>query len=89
LVVACKVVVHLHNLVAVDNNRLVVVDNRFVVVDNLLDCIADNLLVDLEVDNKVEHLPDKIAVVVEEVDHNLVVHKRLLLVHNHLVVDNN
>jgi hypothetical protein len=68
------VVVHHHNLV---------------VVDKVLDYMVDNLVVDLEVDNKVVHLQDNIAVVVEEVDHNLVVHKHLLLVYNRLVVDNN
>jgi hypothetical protein len=68
------VVVHHHNLV---------------VVDKVLDYMVDNPVVDLEVDKKVVHLPDNIAVVVEEVDHNLVDHKHLLLVHNHLVVDNN
>jgi hypothetical protein len=70
-----KVVVHLHNLVVVDKN--------------FLDYMVDNLVVDLEVNNKLEHLQDNIAVVVEEVDHNLVDHKHLLLVSVHLVADNN
>ncbi len=69
------VAVHHHNLVAV------VVDNNF------LDYMADNLVVDSEVDNMLEDLQDKIAVV-EEVDHNLVVHKHLQLVLGHLVADN-
>jgi len=77
------VVVHHHNLVVVDKVLDYMVDNLVV------DLEVDNLVVDLGVDNKVVHLPDNIAVVVEEVDHNLVDHKHLLLVHNHLVADNN
>jgi len=68
-----KVVAHLHNPVVADKHSL--------------DYMVDNLVVDLEVDNKLEHLQDNI-VVVEEVDHNLVDHKHLLLVSAHLVVDN-
>jgi hypothetical protein len=78
-----KAAVHHHNLVEEVDNNLVEVDT------DLLDYMVDNLVVDLVADNKAEHLQDKIAVVVEEVDHNLVVHKHLQLVHNHLVADNN
>jgi len=92
LVVAYKVVVHRHSLaVVVHRHSLVVVvhhHNLAVVDKNCLDHIVDNL-VDSEVDKKVEHLQDNIAVVAEEVDHNLVAHKHLLLVYNRLVADNN
>ncbi len=67
--------VHRHNLVVVDKN--------------FLDYMVDNLVVDSEVDNKLVDLLDNIAVVVEEVVRNLVDHKHLPLVYNHLVVDNN
>jgi hypothetical protein len=76
-----KVVAHLHNPVVAHLHNPVVVDKHS------LDYMADNLVVDLEVDNKLGHLQDNIAVV-EEVDHNLVDRKHLLLVSAHLVVDN-
>jgi rRNA-processing protein FCF1 len=69
-------------MLVVHHRNPVVVDNNF------LDYMADNLLVDSEVDNMLEDLRDNIAVV-EEVDHNLVVHKHLQLVLDHLVADNN
>jgi hypothetical protein len=62
--------------------------NPVVVDNNCLDYMVDNLVVDSEADNTLEDLRDNIAVV-EEVDHNLVVHKHLQLVLDHLVADNN
>lgn len=80
-----KVVVRRHILVVVvvHHHSLVVEDNE------VLDYMVDNLVVDLEVDNKLEHLQDNIVVVDEEVDHSLVDHNHLLSVQDHLVADNN
>jgi hypothetical protein len=80
-----KVVVHHHNLVVEDNNCLDHLDH---IADNQVVGL-DNQVVDSEVDNMVEDHLDNIAAVAVGVDHNLVDHKHLRLVHYHLAVDNN